>query len=81
MVNIHIRLDVRSFAWKTTFPIHPDVILTVRLVNSTPRADAIFLFISDILWLSMSSQSPPSSLLTTNSDTSIGGVVYVGILK
>jgi hypothetical protein len=46
---------VRLFVWKTTFPIHSDVIPTVSLVvGSTPRADAIYLFISGILWLSMS---------------------------
>lgn len=29
------------------------------LISSTPRADAIFLFISDILWLSKLSKSLP----------------------
>ena len=80
MDYIHIDTAVRSFVWKTNFHTHPDVIPVVSSISSTPRADAIFLFISDILWLSGSFLSLSSDRLTTGIDISFGGVVCVCFL-
>jgi len=47
-------------------------ILTFLLISSTPRAEAIFLFITDILWLTLASWSS-DSLGATQCDT-LGGL-------
>ena len=57
MDHIHTHIAVRSFGRKSTSYTHLDVIAAVSLFSSTPRADAVFLFISDILWLSESLHS------------------------
>ncbi len=57
MDSIDIHIAVRSFVWKLTFHIYLDLIFVGSLFSSTPRVDALCLFISDILWLSEYSQS------------------------
>ncbi len=53
---------------------------TIRLITSTPRADAIFLFITDILWLSKRFLFVPCESYILNACISIGCLVFVGIL-
>lgn len=77
MDYLHIHVPVRSIHQRAdASEILND---TIRLASSTPRAEAIFLFITDILWLSKRFLSVPCESSILNIPISNGLLVFVGI--